>query len=153
MPNFFIARPIFAIVIALLIMLAGGLSISRLPIEQVPPIAPPTVQISTTYPGASAQTLESTVVQVIEQQMSGIDNLIYMSSISDDTGQATTTLTFAPGTNPDIAQVQTQNKLQLAVPLLPTQVQQQGIRVTKSTNSFLMVIGFVSSDGSMSKFD
>jgi hydrophobe/amphiphile efflux-1 (HAE1) family protein len=153
MPKFFIERPIFAIVIALLIMLAGGLSILGLPIEQVPPIAPPTVQISTTYPGASAQTVENTVVQVIEQQMSGIDHLIYMDSQSDDTGQSTTTLTFAPGTDPDIAQVQVQNKLQLAVPLLPQQVQQSGIRVTKSTNSFLMVVGFVSSDKNMTKFD
>src|SRR5260221_2774736 len=153
MAKFFIDRPIFAIVIAILIMLAGGLSIATLPIEQVPPIAPPTVQISTTYPGASAQTVENTVVQVIEQQMSGIDHLIYLDSQSDDTGQSTTTLTFAPGTNPDIAQVQVQNKLQLAVPLLPQQVQQSGIRVTKSTSSFLMVIGFVSSDRSMTKFD
>ncbi|HYL25984.1 MAG TPA: efflux RND transporter permease subunit [Burkholderiales bacterium] len=153
MPKFFIERPIFAIVIALLIMLAGGLSILGLPIEQVPPIAPPTVQISTTYPGASAQTVENTVVQVIEQQMSGIDHLIYMDSQSDDTGQSTTTLTFAPGTDPDIAQVQVQNKLQLAVPLLPQQVQQTGIRVTKSTSSFLMVVGFVSSDKNMTKFD
>jgi len=151
--RFFIQRPIFAIVIALLIMLAGGLSILTLPVEQVPPIAPPTVQITTAYPGASAQTVENTVVQVIEQQMSGIDHLIYLDSQSDDTGQSTTTLTFAPGTNPDIAQVQVQNKLQLAVPLLPQQVQQSGIRVTKSTSSFLMVIGFVSSDRSMTKFD
>jgi hydrophobe/amphiphile efflux-1 (HAE1) family protein len=153
MPKFFIERPIFAIVIALLIMLAGGLSILGLPIEQVPPIAPPTVQITTTYPGASAQTVENTVVQVIEQQMSGIDHLIYMDSQSDDTGQSTTTITFAPGTDPDIAQVQVQNKLQLAVPLLPAQVTQSGIRVTKSTSSFLMVIGFVSSDKNMNKFD
>jgi hydrophobe/amphiphile efflux-1 (HAE1) family protein len=153
MPKFFIERPIFAIVIALLIMLAGALSILGLPIEQVPPIAPPTVQISTTYPGASAQTVENTVVQVIEQQMSGIDHLIYMDSQSDDTGQSTTTLTFAPGTDPDIAQVQVQNKLQLAVPLLPQQVTQSGIRVTKSSNSFLMVVGFVSSDKNMTKFD
>src|SRR5471030_266633 len=153
MAKFFIDRPIFAIVIALLIMLAGALSISTLPIEQVPPIAPPTVQINTPFPGASAQTVENTVVQVIEQQMSGIDHLLYLDSNSDDTGQSTTTLTFAPGTDPDIAQVQVQNKLQLAVPLLPTQVQQAGIRVTKSTNSFLMVVGFISTDHSMSKYD
>jgi hydrophobe/amphiphile efflux-1 (HAE1) family protein len=153
MATFFIRRPVFAIVIALLIMLVGGLSIFTLPIEQYPPVAPPTVQISTTYPGASATTVESTVVQVIEQQMSGIDHLIYMSSNSDDTGQSTTTLTFAPGADPDIAQVQVQNKLQLAVPQLPAQVQQSGIRVTKSTSSFLMVVGFYSSDNSMSKFD
>jgi hydrophobe/amphiphile efflux-1 (HAE1) family protein len=153
MATFFINRPIFAIVIALIIMLAGGLAIFTLPIDQYPPIAPPTVQISTTYPGASATTVNNVVVQVIEQQMSGIDNLIYMSSVSDDTGQSTTTLTFAPGTNPDIAQVQVQNKLQLAVPLLPAQVQQSGVRVTKSTNAFLMFVGFISTDNSMSKFD
>ncbi|MGO4381986.1 efflux RND transporter permease subunit [Pseudoduganella sp. RAF53_2] len=153
MAKFFIERPIFAIVIAILIMLGGVLAIFALPIEQYPPVAPPTVQISTTYPGASATTVQDTVVQVIEQQMSGLDNLLYMSSSSDDTGQSTTTLTFATGTNPDIAQVQVQNKLQLAVPLLPAQVQQSGVRVTKSTNSFLMVLGFVSTDNSMSKFD
>jgi multidrug efflux pump len=139
MSRFFIDRPIFAIVISLLIMLAGGLAILKLPIEQYPPIAPPTVQISTVYPGASATTVQDTVVQPIEQQMSGLDNLIYMASTSDDTGQSTTTLTFATGTNPDVAQVQVQNKLQLAVPSLPAQVQQSGIKVTKSTNSFLMV--------------
>jgi hydrophobe/amphiphile efflux-1 (HAE1) family protein len=153
MAKFFINRPIFAIVIALLIMLGGALSILTLPIEQYPPIAPPTVQISTSYPGASATTVNNVVVQVVEQQMSGIDNLIYLSSVSDDTGQSTTTLTFAPGTDPNIAQVQVQNKLQLAVPQLPTAVQQSGIRVTKSTNSFLMVVGFISSNNSMSKFD
>jgi hydrophobe/amphiphile efflux-1 (HAE1) family protein len=153
MAKFFINRPIFAIVLAILIMLAGGLAIRSLAIEQFPPVAPPTVQISTTYPGASATTVQNTVVQVIEQQMSGIDNLLYLSSTSDDTGQSTTSLTFASGTDPNIAQVQVQNKLQLAVPLLPAQVQQSGVRVTKSTNSFLMVIGFVSADNSMNKFD
>jgi hydrophobe/amphiphile efflux-1 (HAE1) family protein len=153
MARFFIHRPIFAIVIAVLIMLVGGLSVFKLPIEQFPPIAPPSVQIGTNYPGASATTVESTVVQVIEQQMNGIDHLLYMSSNSDDSGQSTTSLTFAPGTNPDIAQVQVQNKLQLAVPQLPAQVQQSGIRVTKSTSSFLMLVGFYSRDRSMSKFD
>jgi hydrophobe/amphiphile efflux-1 (HAE1) family protein len=111
------------------------------------------VQISTSYPGASAVTVQNTVVQVIEQQMSGLDNLLYMASTTDDTGVSTTTLTFATGTDPNIAQVQVQNKLQLAVPLLPAQVQQSGIQVTKSTNSFLMVIGFDSTDNSMNKFD
>src|ERR1700716_3837296 len=153
MAKFFINRPIFAIVIALIIMLAGGMSVFTLPLDQSPPIAPPTVQISPSYPGASATTVNNVVVQVIEQQMSGIDNLIYMSSVSDDTGQSTTTLTFSPGTDPNIAQVQVQNKLQLAVPQLPAAVQQSGIRVTKSTNSFLMVVGFISTDNSMSKFD
>src|SRR5206468_2547897 len=108
---------------------------------------------SASYAGASAETMQNTVVQVIEQQMSGIDNLLYLSSTSDDTGQSTTTLTFATGTNADIAQVQVQNKLQLAMPLLPASVQQSGVRVTKSTSDFLMVVGFVSRDHSMSKFD
>ena len=153
MAKFFIDRPIFAIVIAILIMLAGGLSILALPVEQYPTIAPPSVQVSTSYPGASASTVENTVVQVIEQQMSGLDGLIYMSSTSDDFGQGVTTLTFAPGTNPDIAQVQVQNKLQLAVPLLPQTVQQNGIRVTKSSAGFFLAVGFVSSDNSMSRYD
>jgi The (Largely Gram-negative Bacterial) Hydrophobe/Amphiphile Efflux-1 (HAE1) Family len=153
MPRFFIARPIFAIVIAILIMLTGGLSIARLAIEQYPPIAPPSIQVSATYPGASATTVENTVVQVIEQQISGVDHLVYLSATSDDFGQSTITLAFEPGTDPDIAQVQVQNKLQLAVPLLPPQVQQSGIRVTKSGTAFLMVAAFVSSDPHMSKYD
>ncbi len=153
MARFFIDRPIFAIVIAILIMLAGALSITRLPIEQYPTIAPPSIQITTTYPGASATTVENTVVQVIEQQMSGLDHLLYLSSTSDDYGQSTTTLSFEPGADPDIAQVQVQNKLQLAVPLLPPEVQQSGIRVTKSSTSFLLVAAFVSADRNMTKFD
>ena len=153
MARFFIDRPIFAIVIAILIMLAGALSITRLPIEQYPTIAPPSIQITTTYPGASATTVENTVVQVIEQQMSGLDHLLYLSSTSDDYGQSTTTLSFEPGTNPDVAQVQVQKKLQLAVPLLPPEVQQSGIRVTKSSTSFLLVAAFVSADRNMTKFD
>jgi multidrug efflux pump len=153
MARFFIDRPIFAIVIAILIAMAGALSITRLPIEQYPTIAPPSVQITTSYPGASADTIENTVVQVIEQQMSGIDHLLYMASTSDDSGQSTTTITFEPGTNADIAQVQVQNKLQLAVPLLPAQVQQSGIRVVKSSASFLLVAGFVSSDPTATRYD
>ena len=153
MSKFFIDRPIFAIVIALLMMLAGALSILRMPIEQYPTIAPPSIQITTQYPGASASTVESTVVQVVEQQMSGLDHLLYISSTSDDFGQGVTTLTFSAGTNPDIAQVQVQNKLQLATPQLPTPVQQSGIRVTKSSASFLLVAAFVSSDNSMSRYD
>src|SRR3954471_17774961 len=153
MSKFFIDRPIFAIVIALLMMLAGGLSILNLPVEQYPTIAPPSIQVTTQYPGASASTVESTVVQVVEQQMNGLDHMLYMSSTSDDFGQGIITLTFAPGTNPDIAQVQVQNKLQLATPLLPTVVQQAGVRVTKSSNGFLMAVGFVSSDSSMSRYD
>ena len=153
MANFFIDRPIFAIALAIAIMVAGALSIFSLPVEQYPSVAPPSIQISSTYPGASAETVESTVVQVIEQQMSGLDHLIYLSSTSDNFGNGVLTLTFAAGTNPDIAQVQVQNKLSLALPLLPQQVQQLGISVTKSSSSFLLVAGFVSTDGSMSKFD
>jgi multidrug efflux pump len=153
MAKFFIARPIFAIVIAILIMLAGALSIATLPVEQYPTIAPPSIQIGASYPGASAETVANTVVQVIEQQMSGLDHLLYLSSNADDSGQATITLTFEAGTNADIAQVQVQNKLQLATPLLPAQVQQAGIRVTKSSNGYLLVAGFVSTDRSMSRYD
>ncbi|HTJ94913.1 MAG TPA: efflux RND transporter permease subunit, partial [Pararobbsia sp.] len=153
MAKFFIDRPIFAWVIAIVLMLAGALSIGRLPVEQYPTIAPPSIQISTSYPGASASTVENTVTQVVEQQMNGIDHLMYMSSTSDDSGTATITLTFAAGTNPDIAQVQVQNKLSLATPLLPQEVQQQGIKVTKSSSSFLLVLAFVSQDGSMTRTD
>src|ERR1700761_858220 len=153
MAKFFIDRPIFAWVIAIILMLAGLASIFTLPIAQYPTIAPPAVQISATYPGASAKTVENTVTQVIEQQMSGLDHLLYISSTSDDSGTATITLTFAAGTNPDIAQVQVQNKLQLATPLLPQAVQQLGTKVTKSSSSFLLVMAFVSTDGSMSKYD
>src|SRR5258706_5185236 len=153
MAKFFIDRPIFAIVIAILVMLAGGLSILSMPVEQYPTIAPPSIQITATYPGASAETVENTVGQVIEQQMSGLHNLLYLSSNADDSGQATITVTFAAGTNPDIDQVQVQNKLQLATPLLPAQVQQAGIRVTQSSNGYLLIAGFVSTDNSMSKFD
>jgi multidrug efflux pump len=153
MAKFFIDRPIFAWVIAIILMLAGGLSILSLPVAQYPTIAPPAVQISATYPGASASTVENTVTQVIEQQMSGLDHLLYLSSTSDDSGTATVTLTFAAGTNPDIAQVQVQNKLQLATPLLPQVVQQQGMKVTKSSSSFLLVMAFVSENHSMSKYD
>src|ERR1700759_5528365 len=153
MAKFFIDRPIFAWVIAIILMLAGLASVFTLPIAQYPTIAPPSIQISATYPGASAKTVENTVTQVIEQQMSGLDHLLYLSSTSDDSGTATITLTFAAGTNPDIAQVQVQNKLQLAVPLLPLQVQQAGIRVTQSSNGYLLIMGLVSADGSMSRYD
>src|SRR5260370_5916468 len=153
MAKFFIDRPIFAWVIAIILMLAGLASVFTLPIAQYPTIAPPAVQISATYPGASAKTVENTVTQVIEQQMSGLDHLLYLSSTSDDSGTATITLTFAAGTNPDIAQVQVQNKLQLATPLLPQVVQQLGTKVTKSISSFLLVLAFNSEDGSMSRYD
>jgi multidrug efflux pump len=140
-------------VIAIILMLAGLASVTTLPVAQYPTIAPPAIQISANYPGASAQTVENTVTQVIEQQMSGLDHLLYLSSTSDDSGTATVTLTFAAGTNADIAQVQVQNKLQLATPNLPAVVQQLGISVTKSSSSFLLVLAFVSEDGSMSRED
>ena len=153
MSKFFIDRPIFAWVIALIIMLVGALSILKLPINQYPAIAPPAIAIQVTYPGASAQTVQDTVVQVIEQQLNGIDNLRYVGSESNSDGSMTITATFNQGTNPDIAQVQVQNKLNLATPLLPQEVQQQGIRVTKAVKNFLMVVGLVSEDGSMTKDD
>ncbi len=153
MANFFIDRPIFAWVIAIVLMLAGALSITTLPVSQYPTIAPPAVQIRAMYSGASAQTVEDTVTQVIEQQMNGLDHLQYMSSTSDDSGTAVITLTFAAGTNPDVAQVQVQNQLQLASPLLPQAVQQAGVKVSKSSSSFLMVLAFISTDGSMTKYD
>ncbi|MCL2590158.1 MAG: efflux RND transporter permease subunit [Betaproteobacteria bacterium] len=146
MARFFIDRPIFAWVIAILIMMAGGLSILTLPVQQYPDIAPPTIAINATYPGASAKTVEDSVTQIIEQKMTGIDNLLYMSSNSNSFGQVAITLTFDAGTNPDIAQVQTQNKLQLALPLLPQAVQQQGVQVVKSARNFLMIVGFVSNN-------
>ena len=153
MSRFFIDRPIFAWVIAIIIMLAGGLSILSLPISQYPAIAPPAISISATYPGASAKTLEDTVTQVIEQKLSGLDGLRFVSSTSDSTGTASVTVTFEPGTNPDIAQVQVQNKLQLAMPQLPQEVQRQGVRVAKSAMNFLMIAAFISADGSMTRND
>lgn len=153
MAKFFIDRPVFAWVISIIIMLAGLLSITKLPIEQYPQVAPPSVSISASYPGASAQTVQDTVIQIIEQGLTGIDNVEYMSSTSESSGRGEVTVTFKAGTDPDIAQVQVQNKLQTAMPLLPQEVQQQGIRVTKSSAGFLMVAAFVSSDGSMDKYD
>jgi multidrug efflux pump len=151
--KFFIERPIFAWVIAIVLMMAGAIAVVTLPVAQYPSIAPPAVQITVTFPGASADTVQGTVVQVIEQQLSGIDHLLYFSSESDKDGSMTITLYFEQGTNPDTAQVQVQNKLQLATPLLPPEVQQQGISVTKAFKTFLVVIGFVSDDDSMSFAD
>ena len=153
MSRFFIDRPVFAWVIAIIIMLVGVLAILSLPIAQYPAIAPPAVSITATYPGASAQTLENTVTTVIEEQMKGLDHLEYLSSTSDSSGTATITLTFAQGTDPDIAQVQTQNKLSLAQPLLPATVQQQGVVVAKATKNFLMFVGLYSEDGSHDNAD
>lgn len=153
MARFFIDRPVFAWVIAIIIMLAGGLSILTLPVSQYPNIAPPSVTIQASYPGANAKTLEDSVTQIIEQKMTGLDGLLYMDSTSDSFGRASTTLTFIAGTDPDVAQMQVQNKLQLAVPLLPDAVQQQGLQVTKSLSDILMVLAFISPDGSKDNSD
>ena len=149
MPDFFIQRPIFAWVIAILIILFGSLSLRTMGIDSYPDIAPPQVTITANYPGANAKTMESTVTQVIEQQLTGIDNLLYFSSTSGSNGQTQITLTFATGTNPDIAQVQVQNKVNLAEPLLPAQVAQQGITVAKATPDILMFIALKSTNASI----
>jgi multidrug efflux pump len=153
MSAFFINRPIFAWVIAIVIMLGGLLALTTLPISQYPQIAPTTVNISATYPGADAQTVENSVTKVIEQGMTGIDNLDYMTATSTSTGSASITLTFTTAADPDTAQVQTQNKLQLVQSQLPQVVQSNGITVSKSSTGFLMVIGFVSTDGKMNSTD
>lgn len=153
MANYFIERPVFAWVLAIILMLAGGIAIMNLPVAQYPQIAPPTITVSATYPGADAQTVEDSVTQVIEQNMTGLDGLMYMSSTSDAAGNAQITLTFETGTSADIAQVQVQNKLQLAMPSLPQEVQQQGISVDKSSSNILMVAAFISDDGSLNQYD
>lgn len=153
MANFFVDRPIFAWVLAIIICLTGVMAIFSLPIEQYPRLAPPTIRISANYPGASAQTLENTVTQIIEQNMTGLDNLLYMSSQSTNTGRASTTLTFNAGTNPNEAMQQVQNQLQAALRRLPQDVQRQGVSVTKTGDSNLMMVAFVSTDGSMDKQD
>ena len=153
MAHFFIHRPIFAWVISLVIMLAGIITLTNMPIAQYPTIAPPTVTIAATYPGASAETVENTVTQIIEQQMNGLDGLRYISSNSAGNGSASITLNFEQGIDPDIAQVQVQNKLQSATALLPDDVQRQGVKVTKSGASFLQVLAFYSPDESLSADD
>lgn len=153
MSNFFIDRPIFAWVIAILVMIGGVLAITRLPVEQFPEVAPPSVVIRAVNPGASAETVEDTTVQVIEQNMVGLDHMLYMSSKSDSAGVGEITVTFEPGTNPDIAQVQVQNKLQVAMPLLPQSVRDQGVKVSKTSPGAIMVIGFYSPDGTLDRYD
>lgn len=153
MSKYFINRPIFAWVIAILIMLVGIIAMRHLPVEQYPQIAPPTVSVSAIYPGADAQTVENTVTQVIEQQMKGLDGLMYMSSGSSANGLASITLTFENDVDPDTAQIQVQNKLQAATSSLPVDVQRQGLSVNKSGSSFLMVASFISEDGSMTQSD
>jgi multidrug efflux pump len=153
MSAFFIRRPVFAIVVAAVIMLAGILAIFSLPIAQYPSIAPPAVTITATYPGASAETMENAVTQVIEQQLKGLDHLLYFSSVSSSNGQVVITATFNAGTNPDIAQVQVQNKLQSAIPILPAQVQQQGLLVAKSQASVLLVVALYDTNGKHGSLD
>lgn len=153
MSRFFIDRPIFAWVLAIVVMLGGGMAILGLPIQQYPDIAPPTVNISATMPGASAETIENSVTQVIEQQMKGIDYLRYFTSNSSSNGAASITLTFEPEADPDIAQVQVQNKLQAAMSNLPQEVQAMGVTVTKSNDAFLMVAAFYTDDSSMSELE
>ncbi|MBM3010286.1 efflux RND transporter permease subunit [Citrobacter freundii] len=153
MANFFIERPVFAWVLAIIMMFTGGIAIMNLPVAQYPQIAPPIITISAAYPGADAKTVEDSVTQVIEQNMNGLDGLMYMSSTSDAAGNASIILTFKTGTSPDIAQVQVQNKLQLAMPSLPQEVQQQGISVDKSSSNILMVAGFISDNNSLSQYD
>jgi HAE1 family hydrophobic/amphiphilic exporter-1 len=147
--RFFLKRPVFAWVIAIILMVAGGLAIFSLPISQYPPIAPPSIAITAYYPGASAETVENSVTQIIEQKMTGFDSMLYLSATSDSSGNARVELTFAPGTDPDLAWAQVQNKLQLATASLPEVVQRQGVMVSKSTRNYLLVVGLISEDGSM----
>jgi hydrophobe/amphiphile efflux-1 (HAE1) family protein len=151
--KFFLDRPVFAWVIALIIMVVGCLAIYNLPITQYPPIAPPSIRVGCLYPGASAETVEDSITQIIEQQMTGLDKMLYMSSSSDSSGISAITLTFAPGTDPDLAWAKVQNKLQLAMARLPETVQQRGVGVRKSTANYLMIVGLVSEDGSMNDID
>lgn len=153
MANFFIDRPIFAWVLAIIIALTGTMAVFTLPIAQYPHLTPPTIRIASKYPGASAETLENSVTQIIEQNMTGLDNLLYMASQSSNTGQATTTLTFEAGTNPNEAMQEVQNQLQVAQRRLPQAVQSQGVTVSKTGDSTLMMIAFVSTDGSMDRAD
>lgn len=147
--RFFLDRPVFAWVIAIILMVAGGLAIYNLPISQYPPIAPPSIAITSFYPGASAETVENSVTQIIEQKMTGFDKMLYLSATSDSSGSSRVELTFAPGTDPDLAWAQVQNKLQLAMANLPEVVQSTGVKVSKSTRNFLMLVGLISEDGSM----
>ncbi|MBN1515504.1 efflux RND transporter permease subunit [Candidatus Sumerlaeota bacterium] len=151
--RFFLDRPVFAWVIAIVMMVAGGLAIYKLPVSQYPPIAPPSIAITAFYPGASAETVENSVTQIIEQKMTGFDKMLYLSSTSDSSGASRVELTFAPGTDPDLAWAQVQNKLQLAMASLPDVVQRSGVKVAKSTRNYLLIVGFVSEDGSMDTTD
>ncbi|MCB2167328.1 MAG: efflux RND transporter permease subunit [Deltaproteobacteria bacterium] len=147
--KFFLDRPVFAWVIAIVMMVAGGLAIYNLPISQYPPIAPPSIAIDAFYPGASAETVENSVTQIIEQKMTGFDDMLYIRATSDSAGAGRIELTFAPGTDPDLAWAKVQNKLQLAMASLPEVVQRQGVRVSKSTRNYLMIVALISDDGSL----
>ena len=151
--KFFLNRPVFAWVIAIIIMVLGGLAIYNLPISQYPLIAPPSISISCNYPGAAAETLESSVTQIIEQQMVGLDKMLYLSASSDSAGSSRIELTFAPGTDPDLDNAKVQNKLQLAMAALPEVVQRRGVSVRKSTRNYLLIAGLVSEDGRLDAFD
>ena len=147
--KFFLDRPVFAWVIAIILLSLGGLSIYSMPIAQYPPIAPPSISITAYYPGASAETVENTVTQIIEQKMTGLDGMLYLSGSSSSSGEARLEMTFTPGTDPDIAWSKVQNKLQLAMASLPDEVQRSGVKVSKSTRNYLIVVGLISEDGSM----
>src|SRR5512139_2342203 len=151
--RFFLDRPVFAWVIAIIMMIAGVLAIYNLPISQYPPIAPPSIAIMSFYPGASAETVENSVTQVIEQKMTGLDKMLYLSATSDSSGSSRIELTFAPGTDPDLAWSKVQNKLQLAMASLPEMVQRRGITVGKATRNYLLMVGLISEDGSMDGHD
>src|ERR1043165_701765 len=153
MAQFFINRPVFAWVVSILIMVLGSLAITKLPVAQYPSVAPPSISVTANYAGASAETLQETVTSVIEQQLNGIDNLLYMSSGSDASGLSTVTLYFLPGTNPDVAQVQVQNKVQLATPSLPQTVQQQGVVIAKATRNFMMFFTLSTIDDSLDEVE
>src|SRR5512136_514950 len=151
--KFFLDRPVFAWVLAIITMVTGGLAIYNLPISQYPPIAPPSIYIQASYPGASAETVENSVTQIIEQKMTGLDNMIYLSATSDSSGSAMLNLTFAPGTDPDLAWAKVQNKLQLSMTMLPEVVMRQGVTVTKSTRNYLLMVGITSLDDSLDQND
>lgn len=151
--RFFLDRPVFAWVIAIILMVLGGLAIYNLPISQYPPIAPPSISIDSFYPGASAETVENSVTQIIEQKMTGFDDMLYLSGTSDSAGSSRIELTFKPGTDPDLAWAKVQNKLQLAMASLPNVVQQTGVSVNKSTRNYLIIVGLISEDGSMDGID
>lgn len=147
--RFFLHRPVFAWVIAIILMVTAGLAIQNLPISQYPPIAPPSIALTAFYPGASPETVENSITQILEQKMTGFDKMLYLSATSDSSGSSRVELTFAPGADPDLAWAQVQNKLQLAMANLPEVVQRAGVKVSKSTRNYLLIVGLISEAGSM----